>query len=198
MLTVQKNSVFKSTTPSVFKELQNHSAVVWQHQFSVFVEEEIKELLQQPSFSKIDVKGNSQDILIYLQKQFHFSHLREHIALLINSFVTQTRSDKLRLTFSIIDSDMCRKFHTDIIDYRLVCTYFGEGTLFVLPKNEKLMDTSEERIEELKIGEAMLFRGALSSSPENPALVHKSPTISNKGTKRLFLRLDTLNFGLEI
>ncbi len=198
MLTLQKNNVLKSNTPSVFKELENHSAVIWQHQLSVFVEEEINELLNEPHFSRIDVKGKAQPIALYLQKHLPFSNLRNHIELLINSFVRQTKTEELRLTLSVIDSDMCRKFHTDIIDYRLVCTYFGEGTLFVLPENEKLVETPKECIEQLAVGEAMLFRGALSSSKENPALLHKSPIISTKGTKRLFLRLDTLNFGLEI
>ncbi|AFM03802.1 Protein of unknown function (DUF1826) [Bernardetia litoralis DSM 6794] len=197
--TIEKNSVYKSNTPSVFKELKNYSAVVWQHELSIFEKEEISQLINQPNFIKIDVKGDTESVLKYLQQHFNFPNLKEHVELLIHSFVSQIENDKLRLMLSIVDTDMCRKFHTDIIDYRLVCTYFGEGTLFVLPENEKLMETSDECIEQLEVGEAMLFKGALSSSKENPALLHKSPIISTKKeSKRLFLRLDTLNFGLEI
>ncbi|WP_291720103.1 DUF1826 domain-containing protein [Bernardetia sp.] len=198
MITLENTSVLKSTTPSVFKEIEKYSAVIWQHEPSVFVKEEVNQLLNQESFSKIDVKGDAQSVLIYLAQHLPFSHLREHIELLVENFVNQIKNKKLRLILSIVNNDMCRKFHTDIIDYRLVCTYFGEATMFILPENEKLLDTPKEKIEQLEIGDAMLFKGALSSSKEIPALLHKSPAISKKETKRLFLRLDTLNFGLDI
>ncbi len=95
---------------------------------------------------------------------------------------------------------MCRKFHTDINDLRLLCTYAGPGTLWVA-EDENNRDYDEEHIGEVRIhqadtGDILILKGALY--PKGKPVVHGSPTIEETDGKRLcerlLLRLDTNSF----
>ena len=103
---------------------------------------------------------------------------------------------------------MCRKFHTDINDIRLLCTLSGEGTLW-LPEfnvNREALDTQKDNedividpsyIMQAPENSAVLLKGALYPKSGTRAIVHRSPTIEESGEKRLLLRIDTndnLNF----
>ena len=119
-----------------------------------------------------------------------------------------TSINDFRLLLTTVNSNMCRKFHTDINDIRLLCTLSGEGTLW-LPEfnvNREALDTQKDN-EDIVIdpsyimqaleNSAVLLKGALYPKSGTRAIVHRSPTIEESGEKRLLLRIDTndnLNF----
>ena len=123
----------------------------------------------------------------------------------LKQFNTVAGTNSYRLLFSTVNNNMCRKFHTDINDLRLLCTYKGPGTLWVSEdkksmegrkkKNSELL-IKEENIHQTKTGDVIILKGALY--PEGSPALHRSPTIEEAGNKcidkRLLLRIDTNEF----
>ncbi len=122
--------------------------------------------------------------------------LLDDIRSLVQLFQEVVRGDSCRLLFSTVSGNMCRKFHTDINDLRLLCTYIGEGTLWVAEdENNKIVDVeepiNENRIHQADAGDILILKGALH--PEGNPVLHRSPAIEATRGKRLLLRLDTNN-----
>ena len=117
--------------------------------------------------------------------------------------VSKAKSFKLLLT--TVGTNMCRKFHTDINDLRMLCTYSGPGTLWLKENNinRKALNSysdnndivlDENKIQQTKEGSVILLKGAIYPQSKTLAAVHRSPTIEESGEKRLLLRIDTNEF----
>lgn len=129
--------------------------------------------------------------------------LSEDVSELFGLFKDITGASSFRLILTTVSTNMCRKFHTDINDLRLLCTYIGPGTLW-LPdeavdqkasrirgnKQELLID--EQQIQQASEGDVIILKGALYAEA-NPIL-HQSPVIEKTGETRLLLRIDTDEF----
>jgi hypothetical protein len=128
--------------------------------------------------------------------------LLDDIALILEGFATTSLVKDLRLALSPVNSNMCRRFHTDVNDLRLLCTYAGPGTLW-LPNdavNEKAIrsrdpdlpiERSPEDVQQVATGHVAIIKGALYPGDRVAACVHRSPTIEETGQQRLLLRIDT-------
>jgi len=133
----------------------------------------------------------------------HCTLLKEDISALLKLFSAITGAEDFRLLFCTITSNMCRRFHTDINDLRLLCTYIGPGTLW-LPNeavNQAVLQSSDNEAElvlpgweaqQVKTGDVVILKGALFED-SNPIL-HRSPPIEESHDKRLLLRIDTNTF----
>ena len=114
-----------------------------------------------------------------------------------------TQASSFRLLLTTVNTDMCRKFHTDINDLRLLCTYIGPGTLW-LPdeivdgkalqagKEDTEIVIDAQQIQQVPTGDVVILKGALYAGA-NPIL-HRSPSIKEHGEKRFLLRIDTNEF----
>jgi hypothetical protein len=91
---------------------------------------EINYLVTQPV--EIRISGEIDFIIQQTQKELasHQLFLNDVIDLL-NLFKQLTSAKMYRLFLTTVNTNMCRKFHTDINDLRLLCTYSGSGTLWV-------------------------------------------------------------------
>lgn len=128
--------------------------------------------------------------------------LLEDIALLLEGFASTSLAKDLRLSLSTVNSNMCRRFHTDVNDLRLLCTYAGPGTLW-LPNdavNEQAIrsrdphlpiERSPEDVQQVGTGHVAILKGALYPGERVAACVHRSPTIEETCEERLLLRIDT-------
>jgi hypothetical protein len=128
--------------------------------------------------------------------------LLDDIALLLEGFAITSMVKDLRLALSPVITNMCRRFHTDVNDMRLLCTYAGPGTLW-LPNdavNEKAISSrdpdmpierSPEDVQQVATGHVAIIKGALYPGDRVAACVHRSPTIEETGQQRLLLRIDT-------
>lgn len=160
---------------------------------------------------KCELKGKKSHILNYLNNAFQqnklsMSSLYKDISNILGSFMEISNSSEFRLTLKTVSDNMCSKFHTDINDLRLLCSYQGDGTLW-LPdnivnsvKDKNLSQTDweaefPEMIQQVQTGALTILKGALF--PGAQPIMHKSPNIEEINQKRLLLRIDTnqiLNF----
>lgn len=148
--------------------------------------------------------GNKSEILSALHSYCthslpHCPMLLEDVSKLLMLFENITEASSFRLQLSTVSSNMCRKFHTDINDLRLLCTYVGPGTLWLpdeaanfLPasadkRHEMVID--EGQIQQVDSGDVVLLKGALY--PKSNPILHRSPSIEESGIERLLLRIDT-------
>lgn len=127
----------------------------------------------------------------------------QDISGLIQVFLNITASEEVKLMLKTIDNDMCRKFHTDVNDLRLLCTYDGPGTLWIpdaclqnvrIEDHECIERTPEIRdnIQQTATGDVIILKGALY--PDANPILHRSPAITEDGQRRLLLRLDSSEF----
>lgn len=133
------------------------------------------------------------------------SQLLKDVKNCIDQFNKVTKSATFNLLLATINTNMCRRFHTDMNDLRMLCTYSGPGTLW-LPEdnvNREALYASKDNhcivrdnnnIQRASTGSIIILKGAIYPEPETKAIVHRSPTIEEIGERRLLLRIDTNDF----
>lgn len=123
-------------------------------------------------------------------------------------FSRLTGSASFQASLATVQTNKCRKFHTDYKALRLVCTYAGPGTEWVddrdvdrdaLGHEESCFDTANARIvpharniERARPGDVVLLKGELFPGNAGRGAVHRSPPIESTGERRIVLTLDTL------
>lgn len=171
-----------------------------------FLSSEISLLLDKQI--ELRASGTVEDILSVIKKELgslHTNLLLKDIEHQLSTFTQITKAKSFRLLLATVNTDMCRKFHTDNNDLRLLCTYSGPGTLWLTEDNinHKAMDSDlenetivldESRIQQANTGSVIILKGALYPLEGIKAAVHRSPTIEESGQKRLLLRIDTNEF----
>ncbi|MEM9722880.1 MAG: DUF1826 domain-containing protein [Bacteroidota bacterium] len=124
---------------------------------------------------------------------------------LLHLFKEVTLAPTFRLLLATINSNMCRRFHTDGNDLRMLCTYSGPGTLWLTEDNvnrsglnsrgdNDCIVLDESKIQQAETGSVLILKGAIYPQEGTKAVVHRSPTIEESGGKRLLLRIDTNQF----
>lgn len=194
------------STPDILKEIKSKEINI------VLYEREIPELsLEINRLLKTDVNlnfsGEIHSISEKIQEELplnQFKLINQDIQKLLLNFNEITGSTNFKLLFKTITTNMCRKFHTDINDLRMLCTYSGPGTLWLTNDNinQKALKTNpnqeyivlnNHQIKQAKTGAVVLLKGALFPQKNNKAILHRSPPIENRKEKRLLLRIDTNN-----
>lgn len=154
------------------------------------------------------VSGSVEEIVSQLHQYFDtqlppYPRLLADIAELLTQFEAVSKSSVFRLLLSTISTNMCRKFHTDVNDLRMLCSYVGPGTLWLpeeaIELNAKKAKASNQEIviddrfiQQAGTGDVVILKGALY--PEGNPILHRSPTIEAAGETRLLLRIDTQTF----
>lgn len=171
-----------------------------------FLNKELNEISKQSIECR--ASGTAQEILSILKDFFNTnfpdcSFLFNDITELLRLFERTTKASSFRLLLTTVSTNMCRKFHSDINDLRLLCTYMGPGTLW-LPdehvdykalqagKDNQEIVKDEQQIQQASAGDVVLLKGALY--PDANPILHRSPSIEEHGEKRLLLRIDTNEF----
>ena len=126
------------------------------------------------------------------------------ISLLVR-FKEISEADSFRILLEKVETNMCRKFHTDINDLRMLCTYSGQGTMW-LPEGAvnrsflKSMEGNESivsdnaLVQQVSAGDVVILKGAIYPQKNTKAIVHRSPPIEESGEKRILFRIDTNEF----
>ncbi|MEO1315669.1 MAG: DUF1826 domain-containing protein [Pseudomonadota bacterium] len=94
----------------------------------------------------------------------------------------------LRLRYDVITGNACRKFHTDTVRARLVCTYRGTGTQYGIAA----AGAEPSEILTVPTASPILLRGTLWPEHSRSGLRHRSPPIEGTGETRLVLVLDPI------
>ena len=114
--------------------------------------------------------------------------LVEDISALTLIFARTMHAPYVRFHLKVISTNACRKFHTDNIRARLICTYRGKGTQYGKAKN----GADPTDIKNLSTGSAIIMRGTLWPEHPNLGLLHRSPPIEGTGETRLVLVVDPI------
>ena len=131
---------------------------------------------------------------------------RQELARLLPIFTALTEVAEPTLTLGIVDHDACRKFHTDEVGIRMLCTYTGPGTEWVPNagvRREHLgrgdiawqeanalvlgKDTVTQRSGE---GDLLWLKGEAWPGNRGWGAVHRSPSVQGSGVRRLLLKID--------
>lgn len=111
------------------------------------------------------------------------------VAAIADCFSGIMAAHRLQIRFDVIASNACKKFHTDIVKARLICTYRGPGTQYgVLTDGPEPAD-----IFEVRTGCPIVLRGTRWPSTASEHFRHRSPPIEGLGLTRLNLVLDALD-----
>lgn len=150
--------------------------------------------------------GEVEKIIASLNKELsQYKLINNDIVSLLLLFKEITKANSFRFLLATINTNMCSKFHTDINDLRMLCTYSGPGTLWLTEDNvnRKALDTcgdnqciilDEKGIKQVNTGAVVILKGAIYPTEGTKAIAHRSPTIEENGERRLLLRIDTNEF----
>lgn len=132
----------------------------------------------------------------------------EHWARRFSDLVEQRH---LAASLASVATDMCRKFHTDWVGLRLLCTLLGPATEWIddadvdrscLGRLDLGLDDANRailrpgaRVQHTVPGDIILLKGDAWPGNEGRGAVHRSPPIEDLGEKRLLLKLDAADCG---
>lgn len=155
---------------------------------------------------EIRVSGDIYKIVQTIENELkEFAKLKSDIISLLHLFKDITKANSFRVLLATVNTNMCRKFHTDINDLRLLCTYSGPGTLWLEDDNvnRKALDTcgdnecivlDEAKIQQANTGCVVILKGVIYPAEGTKAIVHRTPTIEETRERRLLLRIDSNEF----
>ncbi|MCI5045123.1 MAG: DUF1826 domain-containing protein [Aquisalinus sp.] len=116
----------------------------------------------------------------------------EDLRLLIIMYCSVTKAEQVSIRLETVTDNGCRRFHIDNVAYRMVTTYCGLGTQWVLPGGENAASTQQEvytgELGFMREGDVALFRGKKS---EGYRVLHRSPQLP-AGAKRLVCVIDAI------
>lgn len=120
--------------------------------------------------------GNSQALLL-------------DVVYLAQLFAEIAGIDIVDVRIDAIHHDACWKFHRDLVDLRLLTTYFGPGTQIVPPHlSDKALREQRDfagPLVELPAQAVAIFKG--SNDNVRDGVVHRSPPIAHSGAHRFVL-----------
>lgn len=150
----------------------------------------------------LDLSELLQSVSNPLAKRF----LAEDITSILADFSTALGTRHLHGNLAVIAHDKCRKFHTDYVTVRLLCTYAGPGTEWI--RNEDVVRHNLARtdvdveaanqsvlrapdvVNHCPTGDVLLLKGDLFDGNHGAGAVHRSPPIKQHGLHRLLFKLD--------
>lgn len=119
------------------------------------------------------------------------------IARLVSRFAALLELASVDLRLAVVRDDSCRKFHRDCVRARLLTTYRGPATQWVLPAHgaAALADPVDFSgpIEHFPLQAVGVFRGC--GEHDHRGIVHRSPPIAASGAIRLLLCLNEPNWS---
>jgi hypothetical protein len=190
-------------TPKVLREIDWKDVNVAIYERSIHaLKEEIELLL--PMTISIRCSGSIEEIMADIRsalRNVNCENIINDIGNLLEEFQKASGADSFRLVLETVTSNMCRRFHSDMNDLRMLCTYAGPGTLWLKEDNihrDALNQRGEDddivknkdEIQQVKTGAAVIIKGAMYPKEGTKAAVHKSPPVEETGEKRLMLRID--------
>lgn len=130
----------------------------------------------------------------------HFTAWRADLKQLAGLYFPLTGGRKVTLRLETINNDGCRRFHTDRTNLRMLCTYRGPGTEWLMdeqvdrnaeaagaPNDEILRYGEPSQLDTFWVG---ILKGTAFPGNSAGGLVHRSPRISGMEQVRVLFCLD--------
>lgn len=208
------SSVSVSDEFQILTDIYNEhvNIAIWQHTLSSDILKESQYIIENASSLQEVIAAEPEHAF----EQLSSSHralkaspaLCDHIAVLVDMFCTLFEAKRAGVRLSLLDKAMCPKFHVDKIPCRLVTTFEGVATEWLLNEHvdrsklgagsQGLDDeqsdimTVQNAIQTLEAGDVALLKGEGWAGNEGKGLVHRSPGLP-EGKKRLLLTLDLID-----
>ncbi len=114
---------------------------------------------------------------------------RQDITMLASQHAAITGDYNVRIRLKVVETDACRKFHSDYVKVRTITTYLGQGTQWIEAESADRADLPDSAdIRQLDAGDVGIFKGRLLQ--ETPTILHRSPPIGGSDQQRLVLVID--------
>lgn len=118
------------------------------------------------------------------------------VAWLVRAFACLLDARRVGIRLRLLDKAMCPRFHVDRVPLRLVTTYAGPATHWLVEGARNTLgspagEPRAEWIRSLAAGDVALLKGERWEGNEHGAIIHRSPPVAD-GTRRLLLTLDWL------
>ena len=192
------------SSPDVLEEISSKTVnvAIYEREIS-FLSEEIEVLVDLKfEFKASGDKDSICQKLLGVMDSNRFPNMAKDFDLLLSYFAEVSGVESFRVLWTTVNTNLCRRFHTDRNDLRMLCTYKGPGTLWLTEDNvnrEALREMKgnesividERRVQQVPTGAAVILKGAVYPLEGTKAVVHRSPTIEESGESRLLLRIDT-------
>lgn len=206
MIKELENWVIGNCPTSLQKIHQKHINISIYDRDITHLSDEVKSLLARNA--EIRISGDTNSILKQISSELNsndFSLILNDIKGLLLQFEELSGAKSFRLLLSTVNTNMCSRFHTDMNDLRLLCTYSGPGTVWLSENNinrdaletygdNETIVKDQSQINYAKTGAVVLLKGAVYPLNGTKAVVHRSPTIEETGMTRLLLRIDANDF----
>lgn len=115
--------------------------------------------------------------------------LKRDIAMLGSQHAAVAGDNNVRIRLEVVETDACRKFHTDYVKVRTITTYLGQGTQWIEADSaERVGAPGGPEIRQLSPGAVGMFKGRLWQ--ETPTILHRSPPVGGSSEQRLVLVID--------
>jgi hypothetical protein len=201
-----ENWVIGNCPTSLQKIHQKHINISIYDRDITHLSDEVKSLLA--INAEIRISGDVNSILKQISSELKSNDslsILNDIKDLLLQFKELSGANSFRLLFTTVNTNMCSRFHTDMNDLRLLCTYNGPGTVWLSDSNvnRNALETygdnetivkDNSQINYAKTGSVVLLKGAIFPLKGTKAIVHRSPTIEESGISRLLLRIDANDF----
>ncbi|NVK35023.1 MAG: DUF1826 domain-containing protein [Rhodobacteraceae bacterium] len=119
--------------------------------------------------------------------------LASDIGALAYIFGTIMDARSLQIRLDVCLGAMCPKFHLDNVTARLLCTYRGPGTQYVLEAEQNRSSCHSQ----LATGDVAIFKGHKWPSEEACSLLHRSPSMQHGTGPRLLLVIDAVDCPVQ-
>lgn len=167
---------------------------------------QLKGELAQAAKRPMECRANGTvEEIIFSFSSYLTNILPEHVGLLgdilnlLELFEQVTKVSSFRVSLATVSTNMCSRFHADNNELRMLCTYYGPGTLW-LPENavdrkaylsgkgNQNIVPDKSLIQQVATGDVVVLKGALY--PDSTPVLHRSPNIEESGKERLLLSID--------
>ncbi|MGH1438709.1 MAG: DUF1826 domain-containing protein [Cellvibrionaceae bacterium] len=182
---------------------------IWQRQHQKVLDRYAQEWVKQHQSHTPRIILSADKVLDQLDELLpnieHKNEFKQDVALLVDMFSCLFDAEEIGLRLAPLTKAMCPRFHVDNIPCRLITTYGGLGTEWLLeenvnrdylgrgakglPDSESGIIQGDKTIQQVSSQQVALLKGSGWIGNEKYGLVHRSPALS-PGQSRLLLTLD--------
>ncbi len=152
--------------------------------------------------AEVDLSELLQSVSHPIARRF----LEDDMTSILEDYAAAMGRRYLRGQLAVVTHDGCRKFHTDNVAVRLLCTYAGPGTEWVrnedvvrahLARTDVDIDTANrsvlrdhDAVRRSSAGDLLLLKGEAFEGNRGSGAVHRSPPLARCSSRRLLFKVD--------
>jgi len=175
---------------------------IWQREVSEALEQDIETLLQKQKTFSFRIILQPDEVADWLKAKWPSMHLKTFqadVQKLVTMFADLFDQSHVGMRLELVDKTLCPLFHVDKVMARMVTTYHGPATEWLMEDNInrqalKLSDHDHvmrdmHKLQVANVGEVLVFKGQDWPGDDVQGIVHRSAQATAE-KRRLLLTLD--------